>query len=390
MNSLAQGVRATDLRRTNERVVLDDVRLTGPTTVPEIGRRTGLSKPTVGSALRTLQGAGFVSGQGFKEGRAGQAPTLWAVDERAGLVLSGDIGTQWVRLGLCTLSGRTRGSVRERSESASAVDVLRALALALTRLLQQAGATKEEIVYSVMGTPGVVDPVSGRLQHASNLPGWDAPSTLAALQDLFGPNFLIMKDVYLAALGEAEVRAGDGTKDFVLLSIGAGVGAAVVLGGQPMSGAHGLAGEIAFLPLGVDPLRPGMPSPRGLLEEAASVDVMLSAGTQPPVSGIPELMQAAKLGDPEAKKAIDNESRLIAYALTSLILVVDPPLVVLTGSVGLVGGEEFARKVREDLTLLLPVNIPSVEVSAAGELATLQGAETKGIEQAWDLLAASL
>jgi predicted NBD/HSP70 family sugar kinase len=388
---LAQGVRATDLKRTNERVVLDDVRLNGPTTAPEIGKRTGLSKPTVGSALRTLQSAGFVSAQGFKEGQSGQAPILWAVDERAGLVLSADVGTHWVRLGLCTLSGRPRGTVRESSESGSAEDVLRALQQALHRLLQKADAEKEAIVYTVMGTPGVVDPVSGRLQHASNLPGWDAPSTLATLQVLFGPNFLIMKDVYLAALGEAEVRAASGTKDFVLLSVGAGVGAAVVLGGQPMSGAHGLAGEIAFLPLTAHPIRSGAPSPRGPLEEAASVDAMLStAGTADPFADITELINAAKVGHPDATRALENESRLIAHALTSLILVVDPPLIVLTGSVGLLGGSEFARTVRNDLARLLPVNIPSVEPSAAGELATLQGAETKGIELAWDLLAANL
>jgi predicted NBD/HSP70 family sugar kinase len=242
-----------------------------------------------------------------------------------------------------------------------------------------------------MGTPGVVDPASGRLRHASNLPGWDAPSTLAALQDLFGPNFLIMKDVYLAALGEAQARAAGGTKDFVLLSVGAGVGAAVVLGGQPMSGAHGLAGEIAFLPARVDPLQPGIPSPRGPLEEAASVDALLStAGPERPFAGVPQLVQAAKLGHPAAKKALAAESQLVAYALTSLILVVDPPLVVLTGSVGLLGGPEFARTVRSDLARLLPVSIPPVEVSAAGEQATLRGAETKGIELAWDMLAAGL
>ena len=158
-----------------------------------------------------------------------------------------------------------------------------------------------------------------------------------------------------------------------------------------MSGAHGLAGEIAFLPLGVDPLQPGTRSTRGSLEEAASVDAMLSvAGARRPFTGIPELMEAARLGDPAAKKAVENESRLIAYALSSLILIVDPPLVVLTGSVGLLGGPEFARTVRNDLARLLPVNIPSVEASAAGELATLQGAQTKGIELAWDLLVANL
>lgn len=391
MNSLAQGVRATDLKRTNERVVLDDVRIYGPTTAPEIGKRTGLSKPTVGSALRTLQGAGFVCERGFKEGRSGQAPLLWAIDENAGLVLSIDVGTQWVRLGLRSLSGQPRGAFRGRSESGSAQDVLRALAKALRGLLAQAGVDRESIVYAVMGSPGVVDPASGRLQHASNLPGWDNPSTLTALKDLFGPNFLIMKDVYLAALGEAEARGANGTKNFVLLSVGRGVGAAVVRDGQPLSGSNGLAGEIAFLPLGVDPLKPGVPSPRGSLEEAASVDAMLSSGgAGGEFAGVPELIRAAREGHPGAKRALAIESRLVAYALSSLILVVDPPLVVLTGSVGLEGGSDFARSVRRDLGELLPVRIPPVEVSTAGELATLRGAETKGAELAWDMLATGL
>lgn len=387
MNSLAQGVRATDLKRTNERVVLDDVRLYGPTTAPETAKRTGLSKPTVGSALRTLQGAGFVCERGFKAGRSGQAPLLWSIDEGAGLVLSIDVGTQWVRLGLRSLSGEHKGTLRARSESGSAKDMLHALTAALNGLLAQESVARDAIVYVVMGSPGVVDPASGRLQHASNLPGWDDKATLTALHDVFGPNFLIMKDVYLAALGEAETRNTDGAKDFVLLSVGRGVGAAVVRGGQPLSGANGLAGEIAFLPLGVDPLSPNAPSLRGSLEEAASADAMLAYGQ---FDAVAELVSAAREGHPKAAEALARESRLVAYALSPLILVVDPPLVVLTGSVGLHGGPEFARSVQHDLAELLPVRVPPIEISTAGELATLRGAETKGIELAWDMLMTGL
>jgi len=387
VNSLAQGVRATDLKRTNERVVLDDVRLYGPTTAPEIAKRTSLSKPTVGSALRTLQGAGFVREQGFKAGRSGQAPLLWSIDEHAGFILSIDVGTQWVRLGLRSLNGEPRGTFRARSDSGSADDVLLALTDALTGLLVQESLSRDAIVYAVMGSPGVVDPASGRLQHASNLPGWDDKATLAALNDVFGPNFLIMKDVYLAALGEAEARQTDGARDFVLLSVGRGVGAAVVRDGQPLSGANGLAGEIAFLPLGVDPLNPDAPSLRGSLEEAASADAMLSYGE---FDAVAELVRAAREGHPRAAEALARESRLVAYALSPLILIVDPPLIVLTGSVGLHGGPEFAESVHHDLGELLPVRVPPVEVSAAGELATLRGAATKGLELAWDMLMTGL
>jgi predicted NBD/HSP70 family sugar kinase len=265
--------------------------------------------------------------------------------------------------------------------------MLHALTEALSGLLAQERVAREAIVYAVMGSPGVVDPASGRLQHASNLPGWDDVSTMTGLHDLFGPNFLIMKDVYLAALGEAEARNTVGPKDFVLLSVGRGVGAAVVRGGQPLSGAHGLAGEIAFLPLGVDPLNPNAPSLRGSLEEAASADAMLAYGG---FAGVAELFKASREGDSRASEALARESRLVAYALSPLILVVDPPLIVLTGSVGLHGGPDFAQSVRRDLGDLLPVRIPQVEISAAGEMATLRGAETKGTELAWDMLMTGL
>jgi predicted NBD/HSP70 family sugar kinase len=265
--------------------------------------------------------------------------------------------------------------------------MLHALTAALNGLLAQESVARDAIVYVVMGSPGVVDPASGRLQHASNLPGWDDKATLTALHDVFGPNFLIMKDVYLAALGEAETRNTDGAKDFVLLSVGRGVGAAVVRGGQPLSGANGLAGEIAFLPLGVDPLSPNAPSLRGSLEEAASADAMLAYGQ---FDAVAELVSAAREGHPKAAEALARESRLVAYALSPLILVVDPPLVVLTGSVGLHGGPEFARSVQHDLAELLPVRVPPIEISTAGELATLRGAETKGIELAWDMLMTGL
>ncbi|UUL75636.1 ROK family protein [Pseudarthrobacter sp. Fe7] len=251
-----------------------------------------------------------------------------------------------MRLGLRNLNGEPRGTFRARSESGSADDMLHALRDALSGLLAQASVAREAVAYAVMGSPGVVDPVSGRLQHASNLPGWDDKATLTALQDLFGPNFLIMKDVYLAALGEAEARNADGAKDFVLLSVGRGVGAAVVRDGQPLSGANGLAGEIAFLPLGVDPFSPNAPSLRGSLEEAASADAMLSYGE---FDGVAELVRAAREGHPRATEALARESRLVAYALSPLILVADPPLVVLTGSVGLHGGPEFAQSVQHDL-----------------------------------------
>lgn len=395
MSSVLQGVRAGDLRRRNERVVLDELISTSTATAPEVARNTGLSKPTVASALRSLQNAGLVEERGVRSGQSGQAPVVWGIAKSAGSVLSVDVGTQWVRLALTRLDGEVQALWRERIASVSARGVLAALDTGLERILGEAAVDRADIVFTVIGSPGVVHPETGVLEHASNVPGWGEAATLEALQSRFGQDLLVMKDVYLAALGEARLRRGRGENDFVLLSIGRGVGAAVVREGRPLSGAHGLAGEIAFLPVTVPASgtpSTSEPSRRGALEEAASADSMLERAARAGATygTVAALMGAAWDGDSAAHAVVERESRLAAFALSAFAVTVDPPLVVLTGSVGLSGGARFAEAVRAELGSLLPFPVPTIEVSEAGENAILEGGAEKALQLAWEKLSSSL
>ncbi|GGI01240.1 hypothetical protein GCM10007170_40230 [Arthrobacter liuii] len=238
-------------------------------------------------------------------------------------------------------------------------------------------------------------PETGVLEHASNLPGWGDAATLEELQARFGQDLLVMKDVYLAALGEARLRRERSENDFVLLSIGRGVGAAVVREGHPLSGTHGLAGEIAFLPVTVPSSKApstSEPSRRGALEEAASADSMLERAAQAGATygTVAALMDAAWDGDSAAHAVVERESMLAAFALSAFAVTVDPPLVVLAGSVGLSGGARFAEAVRAQLGSLLPFPAPPIEVSQAGENAILEGGAEKALQLAWEKLSSSL
>jgi predicted NBD/HSP70 family sugar kinase len=376
-------------------VVLAELISSGPATAPELAARTGLSKPTVASALRSLQNAGLVDERGLRPGQPGQAPVVWGIDKSAGVVLSVDVGTQWVRLALTRLDGERAATWRERAASPSAGGALAALDAGLERVLAGAGLALGAVVFTVVGSPGVVRPESGVLEHASNLPGWGEAKTLEALRARFGADLLVMKDVYLASLGEAHARQDQGQGDFVLFSVGRGVGAGVVHDGQPLSGAHGLAGEIAFLPLAaraeVGSDHDG-PSPRGALEEAASADAMLAqaadAGAR--FGTVAELMEAARAGSPVAGAVVQKEAGLVAFALSAFAVIMDPPLIVLAGSVGLHGGAPFAEAVRAQLQSVLPFAVPPVEVSLAGEDAILDGGAEKALQLAWEKLAFSL
>ena len=85
------------------------------------------------------------------------------------------------------------------------------------------------------------------------LPGWDQPEALAGLRAAFGPALAIENDVDAAALAERALGVGQEADSFAFVHVGTGIGMGLVLGGRLHRGVHGVAGEIAFLPLGGDP-----------------------------------------------------------------------------------------------------------------------------------------
>ena len=85
--------------------------------------------------------------------------------------------------------------------------------------------------------PGVLDPATGRLRYAPNLPGWSRPGLVDALREALTPSLAIDNDTNLAALGERAYGRGREVADFVYLSIGTGVGMGVIIGGELHRGA---------------------------------------------------------------------------------------------------------------------------------------------------------
>jgi len=94
----------------------------------------------------------------------------------------------------------------------------------------------------VIGTPGVLDPRTGDLRLAVNLPAWHE-GVLAALRDDLGRPVTIENDVNLAAMAERAVGAARGADDFVLVWIGVGLGLATILGGRPAPWRGGRGGR---------------------------------------------------------------------------------------------------------------------------------------------------
>jgi predicted NBD/HSP70 family sugar kinase len=210
---------------------------------------------------------------------------------------------------------------------------------------------------------------------APNLPGWGRHGLVEAVRDELGTNVAFENDVNLAALAELAHGHGRNVDNFVFMSVGTGIGMALVIDGQLYRGAHGAAGEVAYMPLGMgDPHDPANRR-RGAFEEAAAaagvVRMAKKLGMRMPQT--PEtIFVAARRGNPVASRVVEMEATRLALAIAMVTPVLDPELVVLGGGIGR-NGDLLLEPIEQELRQLLPFR-PRVVVSALGEDAVLRGA----------------
>src|SRR5262245_32985149 len=372
------------IRKLNEQLLLERLRGNGPVSRSELAAASGLSKPTVGQALGSLVRDALVQHAGRRTGGRGRSASLYEIRSDAGFVLGLDVGREFVRGAVADLAGILRARRSRAARSSSGAARVRELASLADGLLQEAGLQGNgTLLQTVIGSPGVVEPNGRALQLAPNLPGWERPTVLRDLRRLLGAETRIENDVDAAAVAERDHGHGREVSTFAFVSVGTGIGMGLVLDGKLHRGAHGAAGEIAFMPLADGSLDPSDARPRGALESAVSSAAVVKAAQQAGarLRSARSVFAAAAAGDAVAGQIVAGEAAYVAYALASIVAVVDPELIVLGGGIGRAPG--FADEVRAQLARLSPV-VPEVRPSALGDDAVVDGCLAVGGEQLWE------
>jgi predicted NBD/HSP70 family sugar kinase len=386
-----QPARPPLIRAMNEQLLLEQIRLDGPCSRADLARVSSLSKPTVSLALANLERSGLVQEAGQRTGVPGRSALLYEIRPESGFVLGLDIGAQFMRGALADLSGE----VRARSSCKAAASSMPGRVAQLGRLADdicaEAGISRSSVTQTVIGSPGVYDPQRDAMTLTGGLPGLNRPAALAGLRDAFGPSLAVVNDVDAEALAERAHGHGQDTDNFAFVHVGTGIGMGLVLGGKLHRGAHGVAGEIAYLPLADDhEVDRAEARRRGVLESVAAASAVVraarQAGMRGPVSAR-RVFEAAARGDERAAAVVAEEARLVASAICSIIAVVDPELIVLGGGIG--QALRFAEAVTQSLRAVTPV-MPEVRVSALGTDAVVDGCLAEGAGLAWQQLTSTL
>jgi predicted NBD/HSP70 family sugar kinase len=373
------------LRTLNQGALMQRLRDDGPLSRAQLARDTGLSKPTVSQALAELEVAGLVRPVGPAAPSRGRTAMLYEPDPTAGYVVGLDIGRAWIRVAVADLAGviLARSDTPNRARTAGAV--VRAAAREARAAVKQAGIGWTRVVHTVVGSPGVFDPTTGRLWHAPNLPDWSKPGLADELRDALTPSTTIENDANLAAVGERDFGRGRDARSFVYVELGTGLGVGIVIDGEIYRGARGAAGEVGYIPWpGLDD---GARSERGRLEEATSATAVVKAARKAGMRGeltAKDVFDAARAGDAKALQAVEVEAERIALLLATLTAVVDPEFIVLGGGIG-----RSADLLRPPLEMRLRELTPleaRVEESDLGHDAIVLGAIATALGTARDLV----
>ncbi|QFZ77519.1 ROK family protein [Streptomyces fagopyri] len=411
-------------RAINDRLALRLLQQEGPLTAGQLKQLTGLSRPTVADLVERLTVAGLISvvGESGEQRRGPNARLYGIVADRAQLAAL-DVRTEGVTVVVADLLGAelTRASVPIADDAGTGPAVEQAVAL-VERAAKEAGAERLHTVG--IGAPGLIDPATGELRDSSGLPEWHR-LLVAALQERLPARVIVENETNLAALAEQRDGAARDRDTFVLLWLGHGTGAAVVLDGRLRRGASGGTGEIGFLPVpgtatlpsatdcegGFHSLAggaaiaelaaahglaatesPGEPRAAALVRTAvtavSSASSASSASTAD-ASGTADASDTASSADTDrfrydrADRFLSALADRLAVGAASVVAVLDPGCVVLGGEVGQAGGEALAARVGERLARMSPLPA-EVRAGTLGGGAVLRGALLTARESAQD------
>jgi glucokinase len=298
-----------------------------------------------------------------------------------------DLGGSHVTAAVITEDGAIHRQHEEDLEDLRFEAVIAAVEEQVTLALRDAG----DVVGIGVGSPGNIDAASGAVLYSPNF-GWQNAPLGEALRKKFSVPVFVANDARCATLGEYTFGTGKQTKDFVLLTLGTGIGGGIVARGELVLGSRWGAGEI-----GHHQIRPtdgficncgkvgcfeAQASGTGLIRHAFAVAPSFPRSTLLDVAreklSSKKIRKAAQAGDQHALAAWKNFIGDLSIGLANIIAFTNPQTIALGGGVSSAEGFmlDAVRPRVDELTTMVPKGTTEIVVASLGNDAGQVGAAT--------------
>ncbi|WP_419993347.1 ROK family protein [Streptomyces boninensis] len=372
------------MRQRNLSLVLHTLAAEGPLSRAAVAARIGVTRAGVTALVDELLRLGLITELGpGRSGTVGRPGSALALNEHGPCGLGAEVGVD--HLAVCAVDLRGKVVARIAVDAANRGRAPEPLLAELGRLVAAVAAEAESAGLHPAGlavaVPGLVARGTGTVVRAPNL-GWNDVA-VPALLDTPLP-LTVDNEANLGALAELHLGPAPAPRDFIHVSAEIGIGAAVVVDGELLRGAHGFAGELGHVPV-----RPEGPDcgcgGRGCLEQYAGEEAVLragglepgdAAGRHPgPGARIALLAERAAAGDARVRTALEEAGTALGIALAGAVNLLDPGAIVLGGALaGLAPWMLPALDAELSGRVADPARTVRTEVSAIGADGPLLGA----------------
>lgn len=326
----------------NQSVVVDAIRRAdGGLSRVELSRATGLAPQTVSNICRRLLERGLVAETGKSGGTRGKPRTILQLNPGGRYAVGVHLDPAVITCVLLDLSGAVVADARLTTPPATDPDaVITVIAAAIEQLV--AGVERTLLLGVGIAAPGPVDLDRGTVVDPPNLAGWRRVPLRDAVRDATGLPVLLDKDVTAAAVAEMWAGGPGGTGTFLVLYLGTGLGAGLVLRGEVVRGTSGNAGELGHIV--TDPGGASCPcgsrgcvavtvTPSALVEEAVGRGLLhpVGTGTRSVDSAFTLLCTRAAAAPGPERLILERSAERVARAVAVMVNLFDVDRVVLGG-----------------------------------------------------------
>ncbi len=249
--------------------------------------------------------------------------------------------------------------------------------------IENAGVKKEDIKFAGIGSPGAIDAKNGIVSYANNL-GFNNVPLKKLVEERLNIETFIENDANAAAYGEMLAGAGKGTKDFVAITLGTGVGGGVIIGGKILSGYNSAGAELGHTVINIDgePCTCGRngcweayasatalirQTKREMLNNKNSLMWELTDGNIDNVNGI-TAFDAMRQNDESGTAVVDNYIKYVAVGVVNMINIFQPQVLCIGGGISKEGDtllnpiRAFAEKERYSKNIKVQTEVKAAEL----------------------------
>lgn len=383
-------VTASAMRAINRSAILEIIRQESPISRTAIAGRLGVSLPTVMRIVDGLIAEGFVRPHGSSEWSGGRRRSLLEYNAEGYVVLGVDMGGTKIYGALADLGGNIIDETEIDHQGTTGEETYQRLIRLIDTLIKSPNLHERPVQGIGVGVPGITLHKDGIVKWVYSLNWKDFPLK-TRLTERYHLPITVDNDVNLAALGELWFGAGQNVQNMVLVVIGTGIGAGIIIDRALYRGSREASGEIGNMVPGIEFLGKNFKdfgalesraSGTGIVERARSLLKGHRGNGELENLVVDDVFEAARQGQKWAWKIVNEVVDLLAIAIANITVSFDPELIVLGGGVSRYANL-LIEPILERIDGVIPTP-PRLVVSDLGLQAGVMGAITNVLHSTSD------